>query len=85
MSETWQVYLLRCADGSYYTGVTTDLQRRLSEHNAGQGARYTRSRLPAALVYSEAAVDRAAAQRREYAIRRLGRAEKERLAASTAR
>jgi putative endonuclease len=79
MSGSWQVYLLRCADGSLYTGITTDIERRLAEHNAGRGARYTRSRLPAELVYSEAAPDRGAAQRREHAIRRLGRAGKQRL------
>lgn len=75
----WQVYLLRCADGTLYTGITTDLSRRVAEHNAGRGARYTRSRLPAELVYAEPAADRAAAQRREYAIRRLPAAAKRRL------
>ncbi len=80
MSGVWQVYLLRCADGSLYAGVTTDVERRLAEHNAGRGARYTRSRLPAELVYWEEAPDRAAAQRREYAIRRLSPAQKRRLA-----
>ncbi|MEJ2604571.1 MAG: GIY-YIG nuclease family protein [Gammaproteobacteria bacterium] len=79
MSGGWQVYLLRCADGSLYAGITTDIERRLAEHNAGRGARYTRSRLPAELVYSEAVADRGAAQRREHAIRRLSRAEKQRL------
>lgn len=72
----WQVYLLRCADGTLYTGITTDLARRLDEHNAGRGSRYTRSRLPAELVYAEPAPDRSAAQRREYAIRRLPAAAK---------
>ncbi|HKL63020.1 MAG TPA: GIY-YIG nuclease family protein [Woeseiaceae bacterium] len=75
----WHVYLLRCADGSLYTGITTDLARRVAEHNEGRGARYTRGRLPAQLVYAEAAADRAAAQRREYAIRRLPAAGKRRL------
>ncbi len=75
----WQVYLLRCADGTLYAGITTDLARRVAEHNAGRGARYTRSRLPAELVYTEAAADRSAAQRREYAIRRLPAAAKRRL------
>lgn len=77
----WQVYLLRCADGTLYTGITTDLARRVAEHNAGRGARYTRSRLPAELVYAEAAADRSAAQRREYAIRRLPADAKRRLLA----
>lgn len=78
----WQVYLLRCADGTLYTGITTDLVRRLAEHNAGRGARYTRSRLPAELVYAEPAPDRSAAQRREYAIRRMPAAAKRRLLAA---
>jgi len=78
-ADTWQVYLLRCADGTLYTGITTDLARRLAEHNAGRGARYTRSRLPAELVYVEPAPDRSAAQRREYAIRRMPAAAKRRL------
>lgn len=71
----WFVYILRCADGTLYTGITTDLARRLAEHNAGmgQGARYTRSRLPVALAYSEAAQDRSAAAKREAALKRLSR------------
>ena len=76
----WTVYLARCADGSFYTGITTDPLRRVAEHNAGTGAAYTRARLPIALVYAEPAADRAAALRREHAIRRLSRGEKERLA-----
>jgi putative endonuclease len=76
----WTVYLARCADGSFYTGITTDLARRLAEHNAGCGAAYTRSRLPVKLVYFESATNRSGALRREYAIRRLSRREKEVLA-----
>lgn len=76
----WTVYLARCRDGTLYTGVTTDPERRLAEHNAGCGAAYTRSRLPITLVYRELVVDRAGAQRREHAIRRLTRREKEALA-----
>ena len=74
----WFVYMLRCADGSLYTGITTDLPRRLAEHNGegGLGARYTRSRRPVALVYSEPADHRAAASRREAAIKRLDRTRK---------
>jgi putative endonuclease len=80
----WTVYLVRCRDGSLYAGVTTDLERRLAQHNAGQGAAYTRSRRPVDLVYREEVVDRSAAQRREHAIRRLTRTEKESLAATKA-
>lgn len=73
----WFVYMLRCADGTLYTGVTTSLERRLAEHNHGQrGARYTRARRPVELLYHEAAADRADACRREAAIRRCSRSEK---------
>ena len=71
MSE-WYVYMLRCADATLYTGVATDLDARVSTHNAGKGAKYTRGRRPVVLVYQEAAIDRAAAQRREAEIKRLG-------------
>ena len=76
----WAVYLVRCADGSLYTGVATDVARRIAEHNAGTGARYTRARGPVVLVHQEPAGDRSAAQRREAAIKRLPRPLKERLA-----
>ena len=81
---TWTVYLARCRDGSLYTGVTTDLERRLAEHNSGSGASYTRSRLPLVMVYWETAEDRSGALRRECAIKRLSRAEKEELVAQAA-
>ncbi len=70
------VYMLRCADGSLYTGSTTDLDRRLAAHQSGRGAKYTRSRLPVELVYREEAPDWSAALRREAAIKRLPRARK---------
>ena len=69
----WYVYLLRCGDGSLYTGVTNDLSRRLAAHQAGRGAKYTRSRRPVELVYQEMLPDRSAALRREAAIKRLPR------------
>jgi len=72
----WRVYLLRCGDGSLYTGATNDLPARLARHAAGKGSRYTRSRLPVRLVYQEPAADRSAAQRREAALKRLTRPEK---------
>ncbi|MDD5388755.1 MAG: GIY-YIG nuclease family protein [Gallionellaceae bacterium] len=72
---TWFVYILRCADDTLYTGVTTDPERRLREHNAGGklGARYTRSRRPVALLHHEIAASRAEACRREVAIKKLTR------------
>ena len=72
----WQVYVLRCADGSLYTGITNDMARRLRAHGAGRASRYTRSRLPVELVYVERAATRASAQRRESAIKALPRPEK---------
>ena len=75
MSE-WFVYMLRCADGTLYTGITTDVQRRLEEHRAGKGAKYTRGRAPLTLVYQESAEDYSHALRREYAIKQLSREEK---------
>ena len=70
------VYLLQCRDGSLYCGWTDDLERRVTTHNAGKGARYTRSRGPVRLVWSEEVSDRSAALKRELAIKRLTRAEK---------
>ena len=76
---TWHVYVARCGDGTLYTGVTTDPARRESAHNAGRGAAYTRSRRPVRLVYTERAAGRGPALRRELAIKRLSRPEKEAL------
>ncbi len=76
---SWKVYMLRCRDGTLYTGATNDLERRLATHNRGKGAAYTRARLPVTLVWSELAADRGAALRREAALKRLSRAEKLRL------
>jgi putative endonuclease len=81
----WTVYLARCRDGTLYTGVTTDRERRLAEHNAGCGGAYTRSRVPITLVYWEQARDRSGALRRELAIKRLTRAQKEDLVSGTRR
>ena len=67
------VYILRCGDGTLYTGCTNDLDRRLRAHQAGRGTKYTRSRLPVELVYREAVPDRSAALRREAAIKRMDR------------
>ena len=73
MAKPWVVYLLRCARGTLYTGITNDLERRLAAHRAGRGARYTRGRLPLVLVHREAAPSRGAALRREREIKRLDR------------
>lgn len=79
----WHVYILRCADNTLYTGITTNLQRRLNEHNSsGGGARYTRPRQPVQLVYAERATCRSAACRREYLLKQFNRTEKEALIAS---
>lgn len=75
----WWVYMLRCRDGSLYTGVTTDVERRFAQHRAGAGAKYTRSHPPEAVVYRETLPDRPAALRRELAIKRLDRSAKLRL------
>ena len=76
----WVVYILCCHDGSLYTGITTDLERRLHEHNhSPKGARYTRQRRPVALAYSEKYASRREACRREYEIKQLDRREKQSL------
>jgi predicted GIY-YIG superfamily endonuclease len=75
----WTVYIVECSDGSLYTGITNDLPKRLKAHAAGKASRYTRSRLPVNLVYSEPQKSKSAALKREAAIKRLRRTEKERL------
>ena len=72
----YYVYLLRCGDGTLYTGFTNDLARRLAAHNAGKGAKYTRGRRPVELVYWESFSNKSSALRREYAIKRLPRGQK---------
>jgi predicted GIY-YIG superfamily endonuclease len=75
MGEAW-VYMLRCADGSLYTGWSTDVQRRLARHDSGKASRYTASRLPVELVFTRAMPDRRSAMREEARIKRLDRAAK---------
>lgn len=75
----WYVYILRCGDGTFYTGSTDDVERRLAVHRSRKGAKYTRGRGPLELVYQEALPDRSSALRREAAIKKLTRAQKERL------
>ena len=72
----YYVYILRCGDGSLYTGITTDVARRVAVHNAGKGAKYTRSRLPVTVLYQEPQPDKSAALRREIKIKAMTRAEK---------
>jgi len=73
------VYIVRCADGTLYTGWTNNLDERIKTHNEGTGAKYTRSRLPVALVYQETFDDKKTALKREFAIKKLTKAQKEKL------
>ena len=77
--KKWYLYILRCGDGSLYTGITTDVEARLSQHRAGKGAKYTRVRGPLELVYTESCDDHSAALKRELAIKALTREEKEKM------
>lgn len=79
---TWFVYILRCADSSLYTGITTELDRRCRQHNAGTAARYTRSRLPVKMEYHEVQATRSLALKRELAIKAMSRKAKEALIVS---
>ena len=72
----WHVYILKCADQTLYTGITTDIERRLSEHNSGLGAKYTKGRAPLKLVYSEQCANRSVASKREIEIKSLPKAQK---------
>ncbi len=73
----WYLYILRCCDGSLYTGITRDLQQRVQAHNGGTASRYTRTRLPVAIIYQEVCRGHSSALRKEYAIKQLSRKEKE--------
>lgn len=77
-SPTWYIYILLCADGSLYTGITTDCDRRLKEHNESLslGAKYTRARRPVTMVWRENVANRSLASKREYAIKQLSRSKK---------
>ena len=77
--NVWFVYILRCVDGSLYTGITNDLNRRCEQHNAGTASRYTRSRLPVVLVYQEEPTTKGKALKRELVIKSLSRKAKESL------
>ncbi len=76
----YHVYLLRCADTTLYCGITNDIEKRFSDHNRGRGARYTRGRLPVRIVYRERVESKREALQRECSIKKMRKAEKERLA-----
>ncbi|HQS57917.1 MAG: hypothetical protein B7Y56_05950 [Gallionellales bacterium 35-53-114] len=76
---SWVCYLLRCADDTLYCGITNDMEKRLAAHNAGEGAKYTRGRLPVSVVYRENCADKSAALKRELKIKRLPRCRKDAL------
>lgn len=76
METLWYLYMLKCRDGSLYTGITTDVQRRLEEHRSGKGAKYTRGRGPLELVYNETCGTYSEALKREYAVKQLTRKDK---------
>ena len=78
-AERWFVYILRCIDGSLYTGITKDVNRRCEQHNAGTASRYTRSRLPVNVVYQESQATQSLALKREAAIKGMSRQGKESL------
>ena len=79
MESQWYLYMLRCGDGSLYTGITTDVEKRLEAHRTGKGAKYTRGRAPLELVYREECGDHSSALKREIEIKKLTREEKEKL------
>ena len=77
--KKWFLYILRCGDGSLYTGITTDVEARLAQHRAGKGAKYTRGRGPLEVFYTEECGDHSMALKRELAVKALPREEKERM------
>ena len=79
MEGNWYLYILRCGDGTLYTGITTDVEKRLAAHRAGKGAKYTRGRAPLELVYREELPDHSTALKREYEVKSRSRQEKEKL------
>ena len=76
-SDAWFLYILKCKDATYYTGVTNDLERRLRMHQEGTASRYTRSRLPVKMLYHETCESRSDALKKEHAIKKLSRSDKE--------
>lgn len=82
MENTWHLYILRCRDGSLYTGITTDVEKRLEAHRSGKGAKYTRGRGPLELVYREECGSHSDALKRELAVKALTREQKQAMIAS---
>lgn len=76
MEQIWYLYILSCGDGTLYTGITTDVEKRLNAHRAGKGAKYTRGRAPLELVYRETCGTHSQALQREWAVKQLSREEK---------
>ena len=83
MEGNWYLYILRCGDGTLYTGITNDVEKRLAAHRAGKGAKYTRGRGPLEIVYREELPDHSAALKREHEIKAMSRQEKEKLIEKT--
>ena len=83
MDKYWYLYILRCGDGTLYTGITTDVEKRLEQHRTGKGAKYTRGRQPLELVYREKCGDHSTALKREYEIKKMPRDAKMRLITKT--
>ena len=79
MANSWKLYILRCGDGTLYTGITTDVEKRFTAHASGKGAKYTRGRGPLELMYQEECGDHSTALKREAEIKKLSREEKEKL------
>lgn len=79
MDKCWYLYILRCGDGTLYTGITTDVEARLSVHRSGKGAKYTRGRRPLELVYREQCEDHSHALKRELAVKSMTKEEKKKL------
>ena len=84
-SSRWHLYILQCSDGTFYTGITNDLERRLEMHNSGKASRYTRSRRPVKIVYHEGCRGRSSALKKEWAMKQLSREEKEQFIATPSR
>jgi predicted GIY-YIG superfamily endonuclease len=76
-AAAWLLYVLKCRDNTLYTGITIDVSRRVQQHNSGSASRYTRSRLPVKLIFSEPCRSRSQALKKEYAMKRLSREKKE--------